>query len=315
MEPLHDVAVGGVKLRVLTSDRERALEILQAQREALAAIPLHCPRCDSPEVVRGIHFVLFGVVWFAIPFGPPRRWLRCRACKHAWEKLPSTRPFAAMPALLLAGIMISCVAQPRDAAARLDSSFLLSPDASEMNQVAPAQFQVRLQTSEGDILIELNRDWAPLGVDRFYNLVRAGYYDGVRFTRVIGGRWAQFGINGDPRISQLWRARPMIDDPLRASNLRGTLAYAFAVPNGRTTQLFINLQDNSPGFDVEPFVPIGRIVEGMAVADALNAEYGEDAGGGIRGGRQGPLFEMGTSFLMRQFPRLDYIQRAVIVDN
>lgn len=216
---------------------------------------------------------------------------------------------------LLVCIMTGCLAPPQDVAGSLDPSFLLLPDAHEMNRTAPEHFKVRMQTSKGTILFELHRQWAPLGVDRFYNLVRGGYYHGVRFTRVIAGRWAQFGIHGDPRISQLWRGRPIMDDPFRESNRRGTLAYAFAEPNGRTTQLFINLQDNSPVFDAEPFVPIGRIVAGMAVVDALNAEYGEDAGGGIRGGRQGPLFTLGSSYLMQHFPRLDYIWRAVVLEE
>jgi len=150
-------------------------------------------------------------------------------------------------------------------------------------------------------------------VDRFYNLVRAGYYDDARFFRVIQGRWAQFGINGDPRISNVWRARTITDDPRIESNVRGTVAYAFAVPNGRTTQVFINLKDNSATHDAGPFVPYGKIVKGMDVADALNAEYGESAGGGIRGGRQAPLFEMGNAALEQNFPHLDYITRATVI--
>src|SRR5262249_53263567 len=163
----------------------------------------------------------------------------------------------------------------------------------------------RLETSKGEILIEVHRDWAPIGVDRFYNLVRAGYYDQARFFRVIKGRWAQFGINGDPKVSKVWRSRTISDEPRRESNTRGAIAYAFAVPNGRTTQIFINLRDNSATHDAEPFVPFGRIVEGLDVADALNDEYGESSGGGIRAGKQDPLFEGGNEYLKRDFPRLD----------
>jgi cyclophilin family peptidyl-prolyl cis-trans isomerase len=179
-----------------------------------------------------------------------------------------------------------------------------------MSRRAPGLFDVRLETSKGRIVIEVHRDWAPYGADRFYNLVRAGYYDGARFFRVIRGRWAQFGINGDPRISGVWRARTFLDDPRRESNARGTVAYAFAVPDGRTTQVFINLRDNSATHDREPFVPFGLVVEGMDVADALNPEYGEAAGSGIRAGRQVPLFELGNRYLEQHFPRLDYIERA-----
>jgi cyclophilin family peptidyl-prolyl cis-trans isomerase len=193
-------------------------------------------------------------------------------------------------------------------------SLLLTPDAPEMNRRAPERFNVRVETSKGVILIEVHRDWAPNGADRFYNLVRAGYYNQVRFHRVIEGRWAQFGINGDPKISNVWRARTIPDDPRRESNVRGTVAYAFAVANGRTTQVFINLRDNSATHDAEPFAPFGRVAEGMDVVDKLNAEYGESAGGGIRAGKQGPLFEGGVDYLKRNFPRLDYIVRATVVE-
>ena len=194
-------------------------------------------------------------------------------------------------------------------------SLLLTPDAPEMNRRAPERFNVRVETSKGVILIEVHRDWAPNGADRFYNLVRAGYYNQVRFHRVIEGRWAQFGINGDPKISNVWRARTIPDDPRRESNVRGTVAYAFAVANGRTTQIFINLKDNSATHDAEPFAPFGRVAEGMDVVDKLNAEYGESAGGGIRAGKQGPLFEGGADYLKRNFPRLDYIVRATVVER
>ena len=216
-----------------------------------------------------------------------------------------------MLATLAGFLAVACTATP----SAVDASFLLEPDAPEMNAEAPELFQVRFETSAGEMLLEVHRDWAPIGVNHFYNLVRAGYFDGVRFHRVIAGRWAQFGINGDPEISQLWRARTIADDPRVASNTRGTVAYAFAVPNGRTMQLFINLRDNSATHDAEPFVPIGRLIEGMGVADGLHAEYGENVGGGIRGGRQDPLFEGGNEYLERNYPRLTFIRRAVIVEG
>jgi cyclophilin family peptidyl-prolyl cis-trans isomerase len=192
---------------------------------------------------------------------------------------------------------------------------LLNPDDPAMNARAPELFNAQLETSKGVIVIEVRRDWAPHGVDRFYNLVRAGYYDQVRFHRIRKGAWAQFGVNGDPKISNVWRERTIPDDPRRESNVRGTVAYAFAKPNGRTTQVFINLRDNSATHDQEPFVPFGKIIEGLDVADALNAEYGEAAGGGIRAGKQAPLFEKGNAWLKENFPRLDYIIRATIVER
>ena len=184
-----------------------------------------------------------------------------------------------------------------------------------MNLRAPEQFHARFDTSKGIMLIEVHRDWSPHGADRFYNLVRAGYYDDARFFRVRAGRWAQFGIKGDPQVSNAWRERTIPDDPRQLSNTRGTVAFAFAVPNGRTTQVFINLADNSATHDAEPFVPFGKVVEGMDVADALNSEYGESAGGGIRGGKQSPLFEQGNAWLLSHFPRLDFIIRATVIEG
>lgn len=219
--------------------------------------------------------------------------------------------------LVCCALLTSCSSvssSPSAEPASASSSVLLHPDMPEMNRQAPALFDARFQTSKGLIVIEVHRDWAPHGADRFYNLVRAGYYDGARFFRVIQGRWAQFGINGDPRISNAWRTRTIPDDPRRVSNVRGTVAFAFAVPNGRTTQVFINLRDNSATHDPEPFVPFGKVIEGMEVADRLNAEYGESSGSGIRAGRQEPLFETGNRYLELNFPRLDYIKRATVVE-
>ncbi len=183
-----------------------------------------------------------------------------------------------------------------------------------MAQVAaPSVFQVRLQTTKGAIVIEVHRDWAPNGADRFYQLVTSRYYDGNRFFRVVAGRWAQFGINGDPAVAKAWRDRAIPDDPRRQSNVRGTVAFAFAVPNGRTTQVYIALTDLSATQDEQGFVPFGRVVSGMEVADALNSEYGESSGSGIRAGRQQPLFDGGNAYLDRAFPRLDRIVNAVVL--
>jgi homoserine O-acetyltransferase len=181
-----------------------------------------------------------------------------------------------------------------------------------MNRRAPEIARVRLETTRGVIRIELHRAWAPHGVDRFCNLVTRGYYDNSAVFRVVAGKWAQFGINGDPQIAQLWRMRTIPDDPRIESNVRGTVAFAFKDPNGRTTQVFINLRDNSAQHDAEPFVPIGKVFEGMNVADALYADYGEQAGGGIRAGKQDPIFTGGNDYLKRNFPRLDYILKATI---
>jgi peptidyl-prolyl cis-trans isomerase A (cyclophilin A) len=125
----------------------------------------------------------------------------------------------------------------------------------------------------------------------------------------VKGQWAQFGINGDPKIASSWRGRTIPDDPRGESVTRGRVAFAFAVPNGRTTQIYISLRDNSYQDD-QGFVPFGEVVEGMDVADALNSEYGESSGGGIRAGKQQPLFDSGNAYLDREYPRLDRILRA-----
>jgi cyclophilin family peptidyl-prolyl cis-trans isomerase len=215
---------------------------------------------------------------------------------------PLARPAIAFACLLAA---VTGFAQARAHPATLSWNATSEPKA-------PALFRVRMETTKGVIVIELHRDWAPHGVDHFYNLVRAGYYDNSRFFRVISGKWAQFGISGNPRVSNLWRTRAIPDDPRRESNVRGTVAYAFAVPNGRTTELFINLRDNSATHDREPFVPIGKVVAGMDVADKLYAGYGEASGSGIRAGHQDPLFAGGNAYLDRNFPRLDSIERVTV---
>jgi cyclophilin family peptidyl-prolyl cis-trans isomerase len=191
---------------------------------------------------------------------------------------------------------------------------LLNPDAPEFSRSAPARSIVRLETSKGVVDIEVIREWAPRGADRFIALVRHGYYDDSRFFRITAGRWVQFGINGDPAIAKAWRTRALADDPFRESNVRGTVAFAFGAPNGRTTQVFINLRDNSETHDREPFTPFGRVVAGMDVVDRLNGEYGEGPGG-IRAGKQDAFFEEGNAWLLRHFPRLDSIRRAMIVER
>lgn len=186
----------------------------------------------------------------------------------------------------------------------------LNPADPGFKKAAPDISRVRFDTSQGTITIELHREWSPHGVDRFYNLVRAGYYNDSAFFRVIKDRWAQFGINGDPAIASAWRTQTIPDDPRRVSNTRGTVAFAFAVPNGRTTQVFINLRDNSATHDVEPFAPIGKVIEGMDVADRLYSGYGETSGSGIRAGKQDVLFKQGNEYFKQNFPLLDWIKKA-----
>ena len=180
-----------------------------------------------------------------------------------------------------------------------------------LSDAAPAVFRVRLDTTKGPIVIEVHRDWAPRGADRFHELVTAGYFDDNRFFRVVNGQWAQFGINGDPAVARRWRTQTFPDDLRTQSNVRGMVSFAFAEPNARTSQVYIALKDLSDPQDAQGFAPFGRVVSGMEVADALNSEYGESSGSGIRAGKQQPLFDGGNAYLDREFPRLDRLLHAV----
>ena len=193
-----------------------------------------------------------------------------------------------------------------------NESPLLQPRGPLMTKTAPATFKAKFETSQGDFVVESQREWAPLGVDRFYNLVKNGYYDGVCFFRVISGFMAQFGIHGDPKVSAAWRQERIQDDPVKQSNKRGYISYAMAGPGTRTTQLFINYADNSK-LDQMGFAPIGRVVEGMDVVDRLYAGYGEGAPQG-KGPNQGRLQTEGNAYLSKDFPQLDCIKKATIVD-
>jgi cyclophilin family peptidyl-prolyl cis-trans isomerase len=196
---------------------------------------------------------------------------------------------------------------------QMAKSALLTPTSPEFKRPAPDVCVVRLQTTKGAIDIEVTRAWAPRGADRFINLVRTGYYDDNRFFRVEPG-WVQFGINGDPEIAKTWRTQTFTNDPFipANSNIRGTVAFAFAEQTALTTQVYISMRDNSATHDKEPFVPFGRVIAGMDVADRLNKEHGAGPGG-IRAGNQGPYFEGGNAWLDQRFPRLDAIVKASIL--
>lgn len=181
-----------------------------------------------------------------------------------------------------------------------------------MNVRAPETFRVRFETSRGTFIVEAQRSWAPIGADRFYNLACNGFFDGQRFFRVRAGAFVQFGVPGDPALAQAWRHAVLPDDPVRTSNVRGTLAYAFKGQGTRATQIFINLRDH-PEYDVEGFAPFARVVSGMDVVDALYAGYGETSGGGLRAGHQDPLFAGGNRWLNRNFPKLDFIVTARVL--
>ena len=184
-------------------------------------------------------------------------------------------------------------------------------DPAKATAKAPAVYKVKMSTTKGDFTIEVHRDWAPLGADRFYNLVKMGYFTDVAFFRVIKGFMVQFGIHGDPAVNRVWRNANIDDDPTgKQSNKRGMVTFATAGPNTRTTQLFINYADNSR-LDGMGFAPIGKVVSGMDVVDALEGFYGEGAPAG-RGPSQGRLQGEGNKYLKADFPKLDYIKSASI---
>jgi homoserine O-acetyltransferase len=241
-------------------------------------------------------------------------------CTTRWTHAPlalRTAPWLGVAAVL---ISTACArAGSRHGAidddARAASLALLAspgaPASAAMRARAPDVFTVDLRTSAGDVVLEVHRDWAPVGADRFHALVRHGFYDGQRFIRVRAGFIAQFGIHGEPAVAAVWKPAAMPDDPVRQTNARGTLAYAMTGPGTRTTQVFVNLADNVT-LDAQGFAPFARVVRGMDVVDRLYAGYGESAGGGMRGGKQGPIEAGGNAYLARAFPKLDWIVRATV---
>ena len=170
----------------------------------------------------------------------------------------------------------------------------------------PVQYKVRFDTSKGEILVLVHRDWSPLGSDHFYELTKMGFYDGNRFFRTVPGFIVQWGVNGDPKINKDWSEIPIRDDAPRVSNKVGTVVFASAGPDSRTTQLFINLGDNSAALDHQGFTPFGEVIKGMDSVMHFNMEYGEQPS-------QAAIADIGNGYLEEHFPRLDYIKKASIV--
>ena len=194
------------------------------------------------------------------------------------------------------------VAAPRSAA-------LLDPSLA--TERAPDTFRAKLQTSKGAFVLKVTRAWAPNGADRFYNLVRIGFYDGTRFFRAVDGFMVQFGISGDPAINAKWRQAGIADEPVVQSNKRGFVTFAKGGPNTRTTQVFINYVDNAR-LDAMGFPAFGEVVEGMEIVDALYKGYGEGAPSG-KGPNQGRIQTEGNAYLAQEFPLLDGIEQATII--
>ena len=207
--------------------------------------------------------------------------------------------------LLLASCFVAvAVAAPSFA----QTSKLANPAA--LAEQAPATYKAKFETSKGAFVIQVTRAWAPAGSDRFYNLVKNGYFDDVRFFRDIAGFMVQFGINGDPALNAKWRAARIPDDRVARHNTRGVITFATSGPNARTTQVFINFADNG-NLDGMGFAPFGRVVSGMDVVDKLYSGYGEGAPNGAGPDQNRIQFE-GNAYLTKSFPKLDYVKKATI---
>jgi homoserine O-acetyltransferase len=218
---------------------------------------------------------------------------------------------------LLAGLAIAACARsssmPKLSPADRRALLLYAGDP-EWQRPAPPVSYIRFETTKGVFVLELIRDWGPIGADRFYNLARLGYYNDTRFHRVNKNYIAQFGLNGDPAVNAAWKNQYLKDDPPRSDNKRGTFAFSMkgpGNPNTRNTQIYINLADNARN-NVEPFTILGRVVEGMQVLDSLYSGYGENSGAGVRQGRQGPLETGGNAYMDREFPLLDRTIRVTV---
>ncbi len=197
-------------------------------------------------------------------------------------------------------------AAPADPARR--RALLFAPADPFWSTRAPDTVLVDIETTRGPITVALRRRWAPHGVDRVYNLARAGYFDDSRFYRVVDGYIAQFGLAGDPAVARRWSQQPLPPDARRASNARGTVSFAQFKPDDRTTTLFINLRDN-PHLDSLGFAPVGRVVRGMAAADRLYARYGERPAAKANAAR---LYGQSNAYLDAAYPKLDRIRTVTV---
>jgi peptidyl-prolyl cis-trans isomerase A (cyclophilin A) len=190
------------------------------------------------------------------------------------------------------------------AVAQSNTEKLMNP--ARLNEKAPDKFQAKFDTSKGEFIIEVTRAWSPNGADRFYNLVKNGFYDNCRFFRVVPNFMVQFGISGDPKISAALSRAGIKDDPDKQSNKRGYVTFAkSSAPNSRTTQIFINFKDNT-FLDSQNFTPFGNVIKGMNVVDSINSEYGEKP-------NQTNIQMQGNAYLEKDFPKLDYVKSATIV--
>lgn len=216
-----------------------------------------------------------------------------------------------MKSLIVSTLLCSCLmAQPAakstaktPSKAPAASGSLMNP--SSLHATAPAEFKAEFVTTKGNFVVEVHRDWAPMGADRFYNLVRGGFFTNAAFFRVVPNFMVQFGLNANPAVNAAWRNANLRDDPTKQSNKRGYITFATAGPNTRTTQLFINFKDNA-FLDSQGFAPFGEVVEGMDVVDKINSQYGETPD-------QGAITSQGDAYISKNFPNIDKIKSARVL--
>jgi peptidyl-prolyl cis-trans isomerase A (cyclophilin A) len=250
--------------------------------------------------------------WCARPFGYPT--LFANGAKRMGHGSDGHSHCGITKALALGAVVASSTLLPAQATSTRPKAAATRPStashASLLNPAslkakAPAEFKVRFTTTAGIFVVDVHRDWAPLGADRFYNLVRHGFYTNASFFRVVRGFIVQFGLNASPAISKAWQEANIQDDPVTQSSKRGTLVFATGGPNTRTTQLFINLRDNAR-LDRMGFAPFGEVIEGMDVVDKINPEYGEQP-------QQDQITAQGDAYLAKNFPRIDKIRFARVL--
>ncbi len=196
--------------------------------------------------------------------------------------------------MLLVSLVLACSDKPA------------TPARSAPVGPAPDSFRVAFETTHGTFVVQVNRAWAPIGADRFYDLVAEHFFDDNAFFRVLPGYIAQFGVNNDRKINEAWEARKINDDKVIETNVRGTLTFASDGKDTRTHQLFINLKDNSKNLDSDGFAPLGKVVEGMSVVDSIYSGYGETVNYHL-------VATLGNSYLKRMFPKIDYIKTVKIL--
>ena len=225
----------------------------------------------------------------------PAFWLSlCLLCGFARPAMAGQTPASPKPPT-------SAASHPKTTSMTTDPA-LLHP--ATLKAKAPDTFEVTFSTTKGDFVVQVTRAWAPLGVDRFYNLVKHGFFSGAPFFRIVPGFIVQFGLTGDPAVNKVWRDANIKDDPVTQSNTPGTLTFATAGPNTRTTQLFINLGSNG-GLDRQGFAPFGKVTSGMDVVQALYSGYGEAPD-------QNNITTQGKDYFMKNFPKLDLIKSAAV---